>query len=221
MAVIIQQVVGQQHQHYFYPVISGVAQSYNFYPISYMEPAHGIVELALGLGTVIADGGPSYRFSPRFPEMNPPHASPDDFLKRSQNYFYALCLARPDTTVNRDEKHTLARLDLEIAEQHGSLFFVASTFSAADNAIRDTIAVKGPRVVTFANVLKYNLFPLADILNDIFKIGCDAFGSQEWVICTSGERPKRSISCGSGSGSRSLFIRVNISGIFAPISRCW
>ncbi len=177
MAVIIQQVVGQQHQHHFYPVISGVAQSFNFYPISYMEPAHGIVELALGLGAIIADGGPSFRFSPRFPEMNPPYASPDDFLKRSQNYFYALSLSRPDITVKRDEKHTLKRLDLEVAERDGTLFFVAGTFSAEDNAIRDTIAIKGPRVVTFANVLKYNLFPLADILNEIFKIGCDAFGS--------------------------------------------
>lgn len=177
MAVIIQEVVGQKHGHFFYPNFSGVAQSYNYYPISYMEPEHGIVELALGLGAIIADGGPSYRFSPKYPEMNPPYSSPEEFLRRSQNYFYALSLGRPEISIKRDEKHTLKKHNLDVAEKDGALFYVGSTFSAEDNVIRDSIAIKGPRVITFANVLKYNLFPLADILNEIFKIGCAAFGS--------------------------------------------
>ncbi|MCP4219005.1 MAG: phosphoenolpyruvate synthase [bacterium] len=177
MAVIIQQIAGETYNQRNYPVVSGVAQSYNFYPISHMEPEDGVVELALGLGATIADGGQTYRFSPKYPQMNPPYASAADFLKKSQNRFYALNLAHSNFKIFDDEKFNLERLDLNAAEEDGSLFFVAGTFSAQDNAVRDTISIKGPRVVTFANLLKYNLFPLAEILEEILKMGREAFGS--------------------------------------------
>lgn len=177
MAVIVQQIVGQVYNEKLYPVISGVAQSYNFYPISHMEPEDGIVQPALGLGVLIAEGAQSYRFSPKYPEVNPPYSSAAEFMKKSQNYFYALNLSDKKLRVSRDEKFSLLKLDLSTAEDDGTLFFVASTFSGEDNTIKDTIYIKGPRVVTFANVLKFNIFPLPEILEEVLKIGRKAFGS--------------------------------------------
>ncbi len=177
MAVIIQQVVGQVQNQRLYPVVSGVAQSYNFYPISYMEPDEGVVELALGLGATIAEGGNSYRFCPKYPDLNPPYASAAEFMRKSQSDFYAIDLSDSQITLTADEKCSLKKLNISDAEDDGTLFFVASTFSGADNAIRDTISFKGPRVLTFANLLKYNVFPLADILDEVLKVGREAFGS--------------------------------------------
>lgn len=177
MAVIIQQVVGQEYNGWFYPVISGTAQSYNYYPISHLEPEDGVVQLALGLGMYVADGAQTFRVSPRFPEMNPPYSSAAEFMRKSQSFFYALDMTNEDLRINKNEKFSLNRRDLSEAENDGTLFFVASTFSGEDNAIRDTISIPGPRVVTFANMLKYNVFPLAEILEEILKIGRESFGS--------------------------------------------
>ncbi|MGE5343256.1 MAG: PEP/pyruvate-binding domain-containing protein [Candidatus Omnitrophota bacterium] len=177
MSVIIQELVGQVYNNKFYPVISGTAQSYNYYPISHMEPGDGVVQLALGLGTLVAEGGSVYRVSPKYPEMNPPYSSAAEFLKNSQSYFYALDLSDPNRRVVNDEKFNLIRCDLTEAERDGSLFFVGSTFSNEDNAIRDTLLLDGPRVVSFANVLKYNVFPLAEILTELLEIGKKSFGS--------------------------------------------
>ena len=177
MAVIIQQVVGRIYNDKLYPVISGVSQSYNFYPISHMEPEDGIAETALGLGVLIAEGAQTYRFSPKYPQMNPPYSSAAQFMKKSQNYFYALNLTDPNLQVNPDEKFSLLKLDLTEAEKDGTLFYVASTFSGADNTIKDTISFPGPRVVTFANILKFNIFPLAEILEEVLRIGRVSFGS--------------------------------------------
>lgn len=176
MAVIIQQIVGQVHGDKLYPVISGVAQSYNFYPISYMEPTDGVAQMALGLGLLIAEGAHTYRFSPKYPQMNPPFSSAAEFLKKSQDYFYALNLADKQLKISRDEKYSLQKLDISRAEEDGTLFYVASTFSGEDNTIKDTISIKGPRVITFANILKYNIFPLAEILQEILQIGRISFG---------------------------------------------
>jgi CheY-like chemotaxis protein len=177
MAVIIQQIVGQEFDGKFYPVVSGTAQSYNFYPISHMEPEDGVVQLALGLGLVVAEGTQTFRVSPQFPEMNPPYSSAAEFLKKSQSFFYALDLVKENLRISKNEKFSLKKCELSEAERDGSIFFVASTFSSADNAIRDTISIPGPRVLTFANLLKYNIFPLSDILNEILKIGRESFGS--------------------------------------------
>jgi len=177
MSVIIQQVVGQKFEDSFYPVVSGVAQSYNFYPISHMEPEDGISHLALGLGMTIVEGERVYTFSPEYPNMNPPYSTPLEFVKNSQTVFYALDLSNKNIKIVDNEKFSLKKLSLEDAERHGTLFFVGSTYSGVDNAIRDTISIKGPRVVTFANILKYNIFPLSDILSEILKIGFKAFGS--------------------------------------------
>ena len=177
MAVIIQQIAGNEHNKNFYPTVSGVAQSYNFYPISHMESEEGIVQIALGLGATIAEGENIYRFSPHYPEMPPPFSSPSDFLKNSQNYFYALDLSNNKIKITRDEKCSLNKLDLTNAERDGTLYFTASTLSTSDYMIRDTIMIEGPRLLTFAPLLKYNKFPISDIIKELLSLGYDSFGS--------------------------------------------
>jgi len=177
MAVIIQEIVGQEHHGRLYPVISGVAQSYNFYPISHMEPGDGIVQLALGLGAAVVEGSQTYRFSPRYPQTPPPFSSAHEFLEKSQTYFYALDLSNPDLKISNDEKYSLLKLDLSVAEADGTLFFVGSTFCGEDNVIKDSLSIPGPRLVTFANVLKNNIFPLAGILKEILHVGRYSLGA--------------------------------------------
>ncbi|AET68530.1 phosphoenolpyruvate synthase/pyruvate phosphate dikinase [Desulfosporosinus orientis DSM 765] len=177
MAILIQQIVGDVHGDVFYPVISGVAQSYNFYPISYMQPEHGIVSLALGLGKAVVDGEQVYRFSPAYPKMNPDFASTDDFLKKSQNKFYGLKLADPSIEISQDTGCTLGAYTLDRAEKDGTLSFVGSTYSKENDTICDTLMISGPRVVSFAPVLKLGLFPLTNIIKDLFVLGKNAFGT--------------------------------------------
>ncbi len=177
MAVIIQQVAGRNYNNRFYPTVSGVAQSYNFYPVSHMEAEEGIVQLALGLGATIAEGDKTYRFSPHYPETPPPFSSPAEFLKNSQNRFYAIDLDHPAIRIRLDEKCSLSQVDLTKAEADGTLYFTASTLSSENYMIRDTIAIDGPRLITFAPLLKYNKFPIADIIKEVLKLGYDSFGS--------------------------------------------
>lgn len=177
MAVLIQQLIGESHGDIFYPAISGVAQSYNFYPISYMKPEQGIVSLALGFGKTIVEGEQVYRFSPAYPKMNPPFSSPGEFLKESQAKFYALNLNDSLIHLTADDSCTYETFDLGRAEQDGTLTSVASTYSYDDDLIRDTMCLQGPRVVTFAPILKYELFPLAKLINDFFTLGRQAFST--------------------------------------------
>lgn len=177
MAVIIQKVVGQNYNSRFYPIISGIAQSYNFYPVSYQKAEQGVAQLALGLGMIIVEGAQIFTFSPTFPSLNPLYSSAKEFVDKSQNNFYALDLTKTNIEIGYDDKATLCKLDLSFAEKDETLFFLASTYSVQDDAIRDTISIKGPRVLTYAKILKYNLFPLPDILSEILKIGYASFGS--------------------------------------------
>ena len=107
--------------------------------------------------------------------MNPLYSSPEEYFKKSQTQFYALDLGNGDVEIKKDDISTLKLLPLSKAEEDGTLFFAASTYSAENNVIRDTIAMKGPRVVTFANILKYNVFPLSEVLAKLLQIGKNAF----------------------------------------------
>ncbi|MFP4010488.1 MAG: PEP/pyruvate-binding domain-containing protein [Spirochaetaceae bacterium] len=178
MAVIIQELAGECHEDIFYPLVSGVAQSHNFYPTEPIKPTDGLTHVALGLGKTIVDGENIYRFSPKHPKRNPPYSSTGEFLKLSQKHFYALDLSRPDMEVRSDDGCTLRRLELDRAESDGTLFYVGSTFSRDDGRIRNTLAAEGPRVVTFANILKHRLVPLPDILIDLLEMGKDSFGTE-------------------------------------------
>jgi hypothetical protein len=177
MAVIIQQCTGLRYGNRYYPTLSGVAQSYNYYPIEPMQSEEGIVHLALGLGKIIMDGERIYRFSPKHPSMNLPYGSAWEYCENSQSQFLALQFSQSDQILTGDENFNLRKYDLSQAEEDGVLFFVGSTFSPQDQMIRDTLSIEGPRVVTFANILKYHLFPLTDILNELLSLGQRAFGT--------------------------------------------
>jgi hypothetical protein len=177
MAILIQQLIGEYHGDVFYPTFSGVAQSYNFYPISYMKSEQGVVSLALGFGKEVVEGGRVYRFSPVYPKMPPPYASPSEFLKGSQKKFFTLDLNFSSEQLTWDDGCTYKEFDLKRAETDGVLQHIASTYSAEDDVIYDTIMSKGIKALTFAPILKYNLIPLADIIKDLLHLNKDAFGS--------------------------------------------
>lgn len=177
MSILIQQLVGEKHEDIFYPVISGVAQTYNYYPYSYMKPEQGIVSLALGLGKAIVDGGRVYSFSPFYPRMNPPYASPQEYLDNTQSSFYALDLSGSSKQLTKDDECTYKKIGFERAAEDRTLQLVASTYSTEDDLIVDSFATKGPKIVTFASILKYQSFPLVDIIKDLFVLGKNSFGT--------------------------------------------
>ena len=176
MAVVIQKLTGAFYDQYYYPAISGVAQSYNFYPISHLKPEEGIARVALGLGKTVVEGETSLRFSPVYPQFLPQFSTVDDILKNSQRYFYVLKINSFPQHLNIDENATLARLDIEEVQDHPAVKHLASSYSAQDHRIRDAIRTDGYPVLTFANILKYRSFPLAEILTDILDIGRKGMG---------------------------------------------
>lgn len=174
MAVIIQEVVGSAHGDHYYPHISGVAQSYNYYPTSYMKHGDGIASIALGLGQWVMDGKHVWRFCPRYPDVQ--ILPPEELVKNSQNAFYALNLGSDAFDLTQGITATLSVFDLQTAEKDGTLWHLASVWDAADHRLRDGLYYYGPRILTFANILKYKRFPLAEILTEILDIGEKAFG---------------------------------------------
>ena len=181
MAVVLQQVTGSQYKNYFYPSISGVAQSYNFYPIAHLKSEEGISYIALGLGKIVMEGGKTLRFCPKYSQFLPQFSMVDDILENSQKYFYALKTdGFPDHNRFFDgstDDPTLARLDLSDAMDHPMVQYLSSTFHVQDNRIRDSFSRKGFPVLTFANILKYNSFPLAEILEEVTLIGSRWMGA--------------------------------------------
>jgi len=172
MAVIIQKVVGSQHENVVYPHFAGVAHSINHYPSCHLKPEDGVAQVSLGLGRVVVEGGQSLRFSPRQPEHLMQFASVSETLRNSQKRFQAVDVSDPDRYPTQYEAGTIVWQDLEDAERHGTLNAVGSTYSAEDERINDGISRPGPRLVTFAHVLKYDIFPLAEILSYLLKLGC-------------------------------------------------
>ena len=173
MAVLLQRVAGARHGGRFYPEISGVARSYNFYPSGPMAPADGIAAVALGLGRTVVDGGRCLRFSPRYPQHVAQLGSLRETLESTQREFYAL---RLDAGESDDGDLRETSFHLAAAEEDGTLAAVGSTYSRENDAITDGIARPGQRVVTFAPVLKHEIFPLAAILREALALGERAMG---------------------------------------------
>ncbi len=168
MAVVIQEVVGKQWGDYYYPHISGVAQSYNFYPFSHMKPEDGYALLALGLGTYVVEGEKCYRFSPKYPKLQ--LKSLKDQFKDSQVNFYAINMKNSIPEIEKGENAALKKLDLYDAEMHGSLKHLASTYNPENNTIQPGIRIAGPRILNFANILQHNYIPLAETINKTLKL---------------------------------------------------
>ena len=171
MGIVVQEAVGSKHDKYFYPSISGVGRSVNFYPIEPEKPEDGIVNIALGLGKHIVDGGKNLRFSPIHPKKILQLSSPDMALRETQKHFFALDITEPVFTPETDDSCNLIKLRLKVAEDHGCLQQISSTYDFQNNIIAEGQHISGKKILTFTNILKYNTFPLADILNDIMSIG--------------------------------------------------
>jgi len=176
MAIIIMELIGKNHDNTFYPTFSGVCQSYNYYPVSHMDRKDGVAFLALGLGKTVADGEKSLRYSPEYPEILPQYYSVKSAINNSQNKFYALDLKNEKELLYKGEEGNLNKYDLEIAERHNELKHIANVVINEDNIIRESLKYKGPRVLTFSSIIKYNYFPLNSILNEFIKQGENFIG---------------------------------------------
>ena len=177
MAVVIQQLTGKSQGDFFYPAVSGVAQSYNFYPISHLKPHEGIAHIALGLGKTVVEGGSSLRFCPRYPQFLPQFSTVDDKLSNSQRLFYALKMDDFPRDLSVNENATLAQLEIDEVSNHPAVKFLCSTYFPHDHRIRDgSQAQQGHPVLTFASILKYDSFPLAEIIAQLLQIARKGMG---------------------------------------------
>ncbi|QKG80466.1 PEP/pyruvate-binding domain-containing protein [Tenuifilum thalassicum] len=175
MAVIVQEVVGSKYDNYYYPNISGVAQSHNYYPFGHINPEDGFANIAIGLGKHVVEGGRSYRFCPKYPTLI--NYTMEDLIKNSQVDFLAVDLTKNDYNLLSGDEAGLKRLDLYDAEKHGNLKHCASVYSSENSSLIPGIGQPGPRVVNFANILKYNYIPLAQTIDVILDIVEEALGS--------------------------------------------
>lgn len=174
MAVIVQKLVGTAHESRYYPDFSGVVRSHNFYPVPPMTFSDGIAAVALGLGRAVVDGGKCLTFCPRYPQSLLQFSSVKDILANTQTEFWALSLnGAPEARPGHLHE---SRFDLNAAEADGTLSPVASTYSGDNEAIYDGMSRPGVRIVSFAPMLKHNLFPLPSILETLVKAGEQALG---------------------------------------------
>ncbi len=175
MAVIIQEIVGGMHgDHYYYPHISGVAQSYNFYPTSYMLHTDGIANIALGLGKSVVEGKLNYRFCPKYPDTD--MLPQEEMVRSSQKDFYALNLSLNDFDLTKGEEITLSKQNMRMADKHKVLRYISSIWDYENHRLTENLESPGLKVLTFASILKYNYFPLAKIVEELLEIGEVALG---------------------------------------------
>ena len=171
MAIVLQEVVGSAYGHRFYPTVSGVARSLNFYPIEPEKPSDGIASVALGLGKHVVEGRPSLRFSPKYPKKLFQLSMPDMALKETQKTFLALDLRASSFVPSTDDGINLLELDVREAYNDGTLALLASTFDNESQQIRDGYDGQGMPIISFAGILKHNQFPLAEILKMLLALG--------------------------------------------------
>ena len=176
MAVVLQEVVGNRYNDHFYPTMSGVARSLNFYPIGNEKAEDGIANIALGLGKYIVDGGQTLRFSPRHPHNILQMSTVDFALRETQTRYYALDLKNMTTQFSVDDSFNLLRLNLKDADADGALKYIVSTYDPYDQIIRDGYYPGGRKILSFVNILQHDVFPLADTLTQILHIGQNEMG---------------------------------------------
>jgi hypothetical protein len=176
MAVIIQEVVGHNYNNKFYPNISGIAQSYNYYPVAYMEPEDGFSVTAVGLGMYVAGGENAYRFCPRYPALN--NVSMRDQIRESQRHFYAIDMSKNTfDLVLAGENAAVRRYRVKEAESDNTLDLCVSTYNMENEELVPGMPYPGSRVVDFSNLLKYNAIPFADTLQLLLKLFREAMGA--------------------------------------------
>jgi CheY-like chemotaxis protein len=175
MAVLIQEVVGARHGQYFYPHFSGVAQSYNYYPVAYLKPEDGISVIGIGLGKYVIDGEKAFRFCPHYPKID--FVSPEEQLEFSQQEFYGIDMLEDHVNLIEGDDATLSRLSVGEAQEHGALQYCVSTWDYQNNRLQVGGGLPGPRIVNFAYILKYDYFPLAKVLEVVLDIVKEAMGT--------------------------------------------
>ncbi len=177
MAIVIQEVVGSTYGDRYYPTISGVGRSIDYYPLEPAIPEDGTVSLAMGLGKYVVDGGQSLRFCPRYPKNVLQTSNPEMALQETQKHFFALDLSSHDYIIKPNDGASLLKLRIKEAEKDNSIRGIASTFIMHDNVIRDGYNYKGKKLITFSNILKHNTLPLAEIIDRVLKLGEEEMGN--------------------------------------------
>lgn len=177
MAVLIQEVVGERHGHRFYPHLSGVCRSYNYYPSGRSRPEDGVVNLALGLGKTIVDGGVCWSYSPAHPKAPPPFGSVSQMLGETQARFWAVNMGKPPAYDPIAETEYLMEADLREAEDDGTLRYLASTYDGGSDRLVPGIGRQGPRVLDFALLLQYRELPLNDLITSIVDLSEETLGT--------------------------------------------
>ena len=170
MGIVLQEICGSEDKGYFFPTMSGVARSVNFYPLGYERPEDGVVKLAYGLGKAVVDGDQVLRFSPKFPKNVLQTSTPDLTMKETQQTMFALNLQPDKFKTSVDDAVNLERIPVSDCGKFRSFSKVVSTWDYENMRIVDSPVPQGPKFVTFAHVLKYNTFPLADILCKLLEI---------------------------------------------------
>ncbi|RHJ86680.1 PEP/pyruvate-binding domain-containing protein [Parabacteroides sp. AM08-6] len=196
MAIVLQEVVGNRYNDHFYPTISGVARSLNFYPIGNEKAEDGIANIALGLGKYIVDGGQTLRFSPRHPRNILQMSTMDFALRETQTRFYALDLKNLAEQFSVDDSFNLLRLNLKDADADGSLKYIVSTYDPYDQIIRDGYYPGGRKILSFVNILQHDVFPLANTLDEILHIGQEEMGRPieiEFAVNINPENPEQAV----------------------------
>ena len=177
MAVIIQKMIGKNYNNKFYPDFAGVAKSHNFYPLPPQKQTDGIVSVALGLGKTVVEGGNTVRFCPKYPTDLILFYSITDSLNNSQRDFYALPMDKIPEEEFRKVDEILKKYKIDEAEKDGTLNLIASTYSAENDMITDGLSRSGPRVITFAPILKHGYFPLTNIMKLLLELGSWGMGT--------------------------------------------
>ena len=170
MAIVLQETAGNAYGTRFYPSFAGVARSLNYYPIGAETPEDGIANVAMGLGKYIVDGGTTLRFSPAYPANVLQTSTLDMALRETQTWFNALDLSQTDFVPQVDDGFNLLRVNVQDALPDGTLRYIASTFDVHDQVLYDSLYEGGRKVITFANVLRHEVFPLAEILKRVLRI---------------------------------------------------
>ena len=174
MAVIIQELAGNRQGRWYYPIISGTAQSYNYYPIAYLKPEDGLCVSAIGLGCHVVDGMAAFRFSPRYPKLD--LAPSEARIDGTQRTFFALDMERSLANLSLGVNSTLECLDISEAEVNEDFAMTASTYNRNDDRLESGVSNTGPRIINFAPVLKYDLFPFAEVIDAVLDVGSKSMG---------------------------------------------
>ncbi|HEX6881662.1 MAG TPA: PEP/pyruvate-binding domain-containing protein, partial [Terriglobales bacterium] len=178
MAVIIQEIVGLRHGERFYPDISGVARSFNYYPTGPALPEQGVVSLALGLGKTIVDGGRSWTYSPAHPRVPPPFGSIDELIEGTQNTFWAVNMGKPPAYDPVSEAEYLVSATLADAESDEVLRYLASTFDPERDRLVPGTFASGPRVVNFSPLLVLEQLPLNYVVQALLRAAEKSVGDK-------------------------------------------